>query len=33
MDRLNAALAAVLQIGFTLAVLGGMVIAVAPTLA
>jgi hypothetical protein len=33
MDRLSATLAAVLQIGFTLAVFGGVIIAVAPTLA
>lgn len=33
MDRLSAIFAAVLQIGFTLAVFGGVILAVAPTLA
>ena len=33
MDRLTSTLAAILQVGFTLAVLGGMIVAIAPTLA
>lgn len=33
MDRLSATLAAVMQIGFVIAVFGGVVVAVAPTLA